>query len=152
PLREAMDWLRDKLAAIYERAMSDYVRDAWQARDDYIGVILDRGDENVARFFAAHAIREWSKDDTVRAFRLLEMQRHALLMYTSCGWFFDEISGIETTQVMAYAGRAIQLAEKTTGINLEPQFIEMLGDAPSNVAEHPTGADVYRSFVTPMRV
>jgi alpha-amylase/alpha-mannosidase (GH57 family) len=152
PLREAMDWLSDELAVIYEKAMVEYVRDAWQTRDDYVHVILDRSNENVARFFAAHAVREWSKDDEVRAFRLLEMQRHAMLMYTSCGWFFDEISGIETTQVMAYAARAIQLAEKTTGVDLEPQFIERLKRAPSNVAEHPTGAEVYRRFVKPMMV
>ncbi|HKQ05127.1 MAG TPA: DUF3536 domain-containing protein [Blastocatellia bacterium] len=152
PLRAALDWLRDELAGLYEKAMAEYVRDPWRARDDYIGVILDRGDENVARFFAAHAVREWSRADEVRAFRLLEMQRHAMLMYTSCGWFFDEISGIETTQVMAYAARAIQLAHKITGIDLEPPFIKLLADAPSNLAEHPTGADVYRSFVKPMQV
>jgi alpha-amylase/alpha-mannosidase (GH57 family) len=152
PLREAFDWLRDQLTAIYEEAMGGYVRDAWRTRDDYIHVILDRSNENVGEFFAAHASREWSQDDEVRAFQLLEMQRHAMLMYTSCGWFFDEISGIETTQVMAYAARAIQLAERTTGVDLEPQFIELLKRAPSNVAEHPTGADVYHSFVTPMMV
>jgi alpha-amylase/alpha-mannosidase (GH57 family) len=152
PLREALDWLRDELAAIYEKAMAAYVRDAWRARDDYVYVIFDRGDENVAQFFAAHAVREWSKADEVAAFRLLEMQRHAMLMYTSCGWFFDEISGIETAQVMAYAARAIQLAAKTTGVDLEPRFVELLGRAPSNVAEHPTGADVYRHFVKPMQV
>jgi alpha-amylase/alpha-mannosidase (GH57 family) len=152
PLREALDWLRDEMATLYEKTMAEYVRDPWRARDDYIRVLLDRGDENVARFFTAHAVREWSKDDEVRAFRLLEMQRHAMLMYTSCGWFFDEISGIETTQVMAYAARAIQLAQKTTGIDLEPEFIKRLSAAPSNLAEHPTGADVYRSFVKPMQV
>ena len=152
PLREALDWLRDEMAALYEPAMAEYVRDPWRARDGYIRVILDRGDENVARFFQAHATREWSKDDEVRAFRLLEMQRHAMLMYTSCGWFFDEISGIETTQVMAYAARAIQLAHKTTGVDLEPEFIKQLKRAPSNLSEHPTGADVYRSFVKPMQV
>jgi alpha-amylase/alpha-mannosidase (GH57 family) len=152
PLRDALDWLRDELAVAYEKAMAGYVRDAWRARDDYIHVILDRADENVARFFAAHGVREWSKDDEVTAFRLLEMQRHAMLMYTSCGWFFDEISGIETAQVLAYAARAIQLARKTTGADLEPEFLKRLERAPSNVAEHPTGADVYRSFVTPMMV
>jgi alpha-amylase/alpha-mannosidase (GH57 family) len=152
PLRDALDWLRDELAVAYERAMAGYVRDAWRARDDYIHVILDRGDENVGSFFAAHAVREWSKDDEVAAFRLLEMQRHAMLMYTSCGWFFDEISGIETVQVLAYAARAIQLAHKTMAVDLEPEFLKRLERAPSNVAEHPNGADVYRSFVTPMRV
>jgi alpha-amylase/alpha-mannosidase (GH57 family) len=152
PLRAALDWLRDEMAILYDRAMAEYVRDPWRARDDYIHIILDRSLENVAQFFAAHATREWSKDDEVRAFRLLEMQRHAMLMYTSCGWFFDEISGIETTQVLAYAARAIQLAKKVTGVDLEPRFIELLGRAPSNLAEHPTGAEVYASFVKPMMV
>ncbi|HSE98835.1 MAG TPA: DUF3536 domain-containing protein, partial [Blastocatellia bacterium] len=108
PLRSALDWLRDQIASIYEKEIARFFRDPWKARNDYIDIILDRGLENVARFFSNNATRDLSKEDEVRIFRLLEMQRHAMLMFTSCGWFFDEISGIETTQVLSYAARAIQ--------------------------------------------
>jgi alpha-amylase/alpha-mannosidase (GH57 family) len=152
PLREALDWLRDELAELYEAAVSQSLRDPWQARNDYLNIILDRGLENTAAFFSRYALHDLSREDEVRVFRLLEMQRHAMLMFTSCGWFFDEISGIETVQVLAYAARAIQLAEKTTGASLEARFIEMLERAPSNVKLHGTGAGVYRNLVKPMMV
>jgi alpha-amylase/alpha-mannosidase (GH57 family) len=152
PLRDSLDWLRDNLAAIYEKEAGQLLRDPWRARDNYIDIILDRGLENVASFFSTYATRELSKEDEVKVFRLLEMQRHAMLMYTSCGWFFDEISGLETTQVLAYAARAIQLAEKTSGARLEPQFLEAIARARSNVPDHPTGAHVYEQLVKPAMV
>jgi alpha-amylase/alpha-mannosidase (GH57 family) len=152
PLRDSLDWLRDNLAPIYEKEAGQFLRDPWRARDNYIEIILDRGLENVASFFSTCATRELSKEEEVKVFRLLEMQRHAMLMYTSCGWFFDEISGLETTQVLAYAARAIQLAEKTSGARLEPQFIEAIARAQSNVPDHPTGAHVYEQLVKPAMV
>src|SRR6185503_6469298 len=152
PLRQALDWLRDELAVVYEKTASEHLRDPWQARNEYLNIILDRGIENVTAFFSRYALDELSRADEVRVFRLLEMQRHAMLMFTSCGWFFDEISGIETTQVLAYAARAIQLAEITAGAALEPAFIEMLTRAPSNVREYETGAGVYLNLVKPMMV
>ncbi len=112
PLRNALDWLRDKLAPIYETKAKEFLKDPWAARDDYIAVILDRSPENIAKFFSEHAARELSEAEQVAALRLLEMQRHAMLMFTSCGWFFDEISGIETVQVIQYAARALQLANE----------------------------------------
>jgi alpha-amylase/alpha-mannosidase (GH57 family) len=152
PLREALDWLRDELSTIYEREAGEYLRSPWNARDDYLGIILDRGLENVASFFSTYATRKLSEQEEVRVFRLLEMQRHAMLMYTSCGWFFDEISGLETTQVLAYAARAIQLAEKTTGVSLEHDFVERIRRAPGNVPEHADGAQVYQNLVKPAMV
>ncbi len=110
PLRQALDWLRDRLAPLYESEAGKILKDPWLARDDYISVILDRSPENIASFFARHAPRDLNEDEQHAALRLLEMQRHAMLMFTSCGWFFDEISGIETVQVIQYAARAIQLA------------------------------------------
>jgi alpha-amylase/alpha-mannosidase (GH57 family) len=152
PLREGLDWLRDRLAPIYEREMSSLVADPWKAREDYIEVLLDRSPENVEAFLAAHRAREHFAGERVRALRLLEMQRHAMLMYTSCGWFFDEISGLETTQVLQYAARAIQMAEKTSGENLEPGFLEILRRAPSNIPDLECGAEVYERYVKPTMV
>ncbi len=149
PLRNAMDWLRDSLAAIFEREGSTLFKEPWQARDDFIQVILDRPPEGVKRFLARHASRRLGVDERVRALKLLEMQRHAMLMYTSCGWFFDEISGIETQQIIQYAGRAIQLADEITGESLEAPFLERLKAARSNIAQQRDGRRLYEQFVKP---
>jgi hypothetical protein len=115
-------------------------------------VVLDRSPENVDRFLAEHASRELTWDEQARALELLEMQRHAMLMYTSCGWFFDELSGIETVQVIQYAGRAIQLSEELFGGSLEPQFLERLEKAKSNIAAHRDARHIYEKFVKPTLV
>ncbi len=149
PLRGALDWLRDDLAEPYEVASRELLQDPWAARDDYIGVVLDRSPEKVDRFFDRHARHKLSLDDQVRALELLEMQRHAMLMYTSCGWFFDELTGIETVQVIQYAGRAAQVAQKLFGDHREREFVERLGQAESNVPGFGSGARVYERFVKP---
>ena len=149
PLRAALDWLRDTLAAIFEEQAPAVLKEPWKARDEYIQVILDRSDESLALFFSAHGAG--SNDDAahVRALKLLEMQRHALLMYTSCGWFFDEVSGVETVQVIQYAGRALRLAQECTGKELETEFLAHLKLAKSNLPEHGDGAQIYEKWVKP---
>jgi alpha-amylase/alpha-mannosidase (GH57 family) len=149
PLRAALDWLRDEVAVFYEERSRGLLKDPWAARDDYIGVILDRSPENRERFFAIHAGRSLGREETIAALKLLEIERHAMLMYTSCGWFFDELSGIETVQVIQYAGRVIQLAKELGGPDLEPCFLERLELAKSNVPEHKDGRVIYEKFVRP---
>ncbi len=149
PLRGAMDWLRDSLTGIFEGQASNCLSDPWAARDDYIQVILDRSPGSVDNFFSRHSSRELSGEDRVRALKLLEMQRHAMLMYTSCGWFFDEVSGVETVQVLLYAARAMQLAKEVAGIELEPAYLKILERAPSNVPAFADGAGTYRKLVQP---
>ena len=152
PLRGAMNWLRDALIPIYEKEMAQYVKDPWRARDDYIEVILERSVENVERFLSERAARELSREEKVRVLKLLEMQRHAMLMYTSCCWFFDEISGTETVHAIELAARAMQLAKDVSGLDLEPEFVGMLERAPSNITEFKNGAKVYEMFVKPATV
>jgi alpha-amylase/alpha-mannosidase (GH57 family) len=147
PLREAMDWLNQKLAVLYVDRMKSYVSDPWQARDDYIDIILDRSIGNIEAFFSNHAVRTHSKEDKVQVLKLLEMQRNGMLMYTSCGWFFEDISGIESVQVMKYACRAMQLVREVAGVDPEPEFIHILKKAPSNVPGYWNGAEIYRNFV-----
>ncbi len=149
PLREAMDWLRDELALHFEQEAEKYLTDPWGARNDYISVILDRSRENVDAFLSSHAKRQLIAEEKRRVIKLLEMQRHALLMYTSCGWFFDEISGIEAVQVMMYAARAMQLAEDLFDLDFESQYVRMLEQAPSNIKEFQNGAKIYTIFVKP---
>ncbi|HEX9163595.1 MAG TPA: DUF3536 domain-containing protein, partial [Thermoanaerobaculia bacterium] len=152
PLRKSLDWLRDKICTIFERDGGKLLRDPWAARDDYIEVILDRSPETIATFVAKHAIAAEGRGSTQRILELLEMQRNAMLMYTSCGWFFNDVSGIETIQVLHYAARAIQLAEKLSGQSFEPELIGLLRSAESNVPEHGTAADIYERDVMPTRL
>jgi alpha-amylase/alpha-mannosidase (GH57 family) len=147
PLRDALNWLRDQLIPIYETAGSKFFADPWAARDDYIQVIRDRSLENVNHFLRKHSGRELDAIERVDALRLLEMQRHALLMFTSCGWFFEEISRPEGVQILRYAARALELAADVAGIYLETEFIQHLALAPSNVDFFKTGAEVYRQQV-----
>lgn len=152
PLRDAMNWLRDAMIPIYEKEAALYLKDPWQARDDYIYVILDRSTQNVNKFLSEHATKELSHDEKVRVLKLLGMQRQALLMFTSCGWFFDEISGIETTQVMKYAARAMQLAKEVSCADLEPEYKKILSQAVSNIPDFGNGANIYDNMVKPAAV
>jgi alpha-amylase/alpha-mannosidase (GH57 family) len=146
-LRSAMDRIRDELIPVFENGMAQFTKRPWEARDDYIGIILDRSPASQDRFFSQHAVRNLSAEERSQVLKLLEMQRHAMLMYTSCGWFFDDISGIEALQVLKYSCRAIQLAREITGMDLEPYFITSLLDARSNVPDQENGAAIYRNYV-----
>jgi Domain of unknown function (DUF3536)/Glycosyl hydrolase family 57 len=155
PLREALDYLRDATAPLAEKFAQPLFRDLWAARDAYVQVVLDRSPAAVERFFAAHATHPLTNAERTTALELMELERHTQLMYTSCGWFFDEVSGIETVQIIAYAGRVLQLAAELfgpAGAALEPNFLAILAKAKSNVPEMGDGAQVYRRSVTPMRI
>ncbi len=152
PLREAYDWLRDTIAPEFERLAAKYVEDPWPARDAYIRVVLQRIGESNEDFLAAHSRGRLSESQQIELRKLLEMQRHAMLMYTSCGWFFDDLAGIETVQTMQYAGRALQLFEEATGRTITTEFLERLAKASSNVKEHGNGADIFRAQVIPAQV
>ncbi|MFH1650512.1 MAG: DUF3536 domain-containing protein [Chloroflexota bacterium] len=152
PLRESMDWLRDTMAPRYEEAAQALLKDPWTARDAYISVIMDRSPENVQKFLEQHGAHPLDEAEKIRALKLLELQRHAMLMYTSCGWFFDELSGIETVQVIQYAGRALQLAGEVLGDNIEEQFLGRLEKAKSNLPEHGDGRRIYEKWIKPAMV
>ncbi|MEX0761613.1 MAG: DUF3536 domain-containing protein [Dehalococcoidia bacterium] len=152
PLRAALDWLRDATAPRYETEAARYLRDPWVARDEYISVVLDRSPENLSRFLEKHSHRLLDKEETIHVLKLLELQRQSMLMYTSCGWFFDELSRIETVQVIQYAGRVIQLAEEVFGDSLEPEFVHLLSKARSNLPQHGDGGAIYEKWVRPARL
>jgi alpha-amylase/alpha-mannosidase (GH57 family) len=149
PLRASLDWLRDQVSTLFETEGARVLHAPWEARDAYIDVILDRSEDNVMRFLAKHA-KEGAPATTV--LQLLEMQRNALLMYTSCGWFFSELSGIETVQVLHYAARVIQLAQQTAGKDLEPGFLSRVAKAISNEPEKGNGRLIYEREVVPARL
>jgi len=149
PLREAVDMLAERLGIHFENAASGFLRDPWAARDDYLSVILDRSGEGRNRFLERHAARKLDNESKVRAIKLLEMQRNALLQFTSCGWFFDDVAGLETVQILMYAARAIQLAVETGGPDLEADFVRILERAAGNRPGLKSGAAIYRKIIKP---
>jgi len=152
PLREALDWLRDQLVDPFEAESREYLKNPWEARDAYIEVILNRSEESIDRFLERHAPRKPAGTEKSAVLKLMEMQRHLMLMYTSCGWFFDELSGIESIQVIQYAARAMQLAQEVFKVNLEDGFRDRLAAAKSNLVEVRDGAQIYQRFVKPSMV
>jgi alpha-amylase/alpha-mannosidase (GH57 family) len=152
PLRESFDFLNGKLASIFEQKGSSYLRDPWTARNDFIEVILDRSAESLDDFFNRHGVQGLNEPGRVEALKLLEMQRHVLLMYTSCGWFFSDLSGLETLQVIKYAARALQLGQQCVTEDLETPFLEILGRAHSNIKEKGNGRDLYIQEIRPLVV
>ena len=155
PLRQALDELRDAAVPLTEQEGAKLFKDVWAARDGYIALILDRSEETKTSFLAQHQSHELNQAERERAIELMEMQRHTQLMYTSCGWFFDDISGIETVQIIAYAARVLQLAKKLFGEQaeeLEPRFLARMAEAKSNEPIRGDGARIYKLSVTTMEL
>lgn len=150
PLRKSFDWLREELIQLYESEMQSFTSEPWDVRNRYIQVILNRDEDNVASFLRENFGDSLSEEDKVKLLRLLEMQYHAMLMYTSCGWFFDEVTGIESMQDVFYAARALQLAQEISGKDLEEEFEALLKKVPSNITEYKTALTAYEKYVKPM--
>lgn len=152
PLRDTLNWLRDRLIDIYEAEGRRFFLDPWVARDEYIAVVGDRSSTNISHFLTRHQTHRLNHAERVDALRLLEMQRHSLLMFTSCGWFFEEVSRPEGTQILRYAARALELAEEVTGQQLEREFVQRLATIPSNVDLFGSGTEIYHQLVAPSRI
>lgn len=149
PLRDALDYLRDETVTIYKNHGKKYFTNPKEARENYINVILDRSETNVKKYQEEYFLPGLEHDMKVKAMKLLEIQRQAMLMYTSCGWFFSEISGIETVQIMKYAARVIQLLKDFSRKDFETPFLEILSEAKSNIPEFGNGKDIFERFVRP---
>lgn len=147
PLRNSLNWLRDELVLIYEKEGIKYFKDVWNARNDYINIILNKDENTIAEFLYFNALRILTPDEIERCLKLLEMQKFAMFMFTSCGWFFSEISGIEASQILQYAARAIELGEEVSGKSLEAEFVSRLEPAESNVPEYKNGRGVWEMIV-----
>jgi len=152
PLRTALDNARETMIDIYQDGLKKFVDDPWAMRNEYIDVIFDRSKPNVTKFLRKHVRGKPSDQERTHIMRLLEMQRNAMLMYTSCGWFFNDISGIETLQILQYACRAIQLGESESNVRFEDQFLEDLDKGESNIKEEGTGKDIYLKNIKPYQL
>ena len=152
PLRQAFDWLRETVAPRYETEARKLFEHPWETRDAYIDVVLNRSRDNVVSFMNGQAKRELSLVEIVNGLKLLELQRYLMLMYTSCGWFFDDLSGIETVQVIQYAGRALQLAGQLFPDDFATPFLDLLAQARSNLPDQGDGRSIYERYVQPAMV
>jgi len=152
PLREAMDWLRGQSIQIFEQEASAYFKGVWQARNEYISIVLNRNPDHIESFLQEYSSHPLNSEEKTKALTLLEIQRNAMLMYTSCGWFFDEISGIETIQVLQYAARCIQLIQRFADRSPEEEYLKILEQAPSNIPRYQNGAKIYQLLIKPAMV
>ena len=145
PLRDSLNTLRDRLAGIFKREGGKLLRDPWKARDDYIAAMNSSTADERDKFLASHSKKSFSQEEKIAALKILESQRNALFMFTSCGWFFDDISGLESVQLLKYAARAIELAGEKESRRLEDEFLSELIKAKSNLPNAGTGADIYQA-------
>lgn len=152
PLRQALNWLRDELDTVFEQKMMEFVKKPWKVRNNYIDIILNRNEANVQAFIKKYAQQDLKNGELTQFIRLLEMQRNTQLMFTSCGWFFDDISRIEAIQILQYADRAMQLAENVSDTQLGSEFMQRLITAPSNYPYFKNGAGVFEKKVSPARL
>jgi Domain of unknown function (DUF3536)/Glycosyl hydrolase family 57 len=173
PLRAALDWLRDEVDTLFETRGSALLKDPWAARDDYIDVVLDRSPERMAAWLSQHARptldaaapptqslasgisepspppRPLDADARVEVAKLMEMQRQRMLMYTSCGWFFDDPAGLEPVQNLKYAALALRYFRQLGGGAPETELLRRLEAVPADDSAFRDGADVYRRLVRP---
>ena len=147
PLREGLDWLAAELHSVFEREGGVLLGEPWAVRDQY-GTAVARDGAAIAQFVTERVGRPDDPADRIRAGELLELERNALRMFTSCGWFFDDIAGIEAVQVLRYAARAIELAGGEAG-RLEAGLLERLARADSNDPGAGSGREVYRDRAKP---
>ena len=152
PLRNALNWLKDHVDNIYLKEVSAFTPSPWQLRNQYIEIILNRNEKTINQFFEKNCAIKIQEEQKVKLVRLLEMQRHAMLMFTSCGWFFDEISRIETKQILQYADRAIQIAEHETAVRLYADFLQLLALAPTNLDTYNNAAEFYEQEIRTSRL
>ena len=150
PLRKALDWFQCRADSIFVEVGKGLFKDPWEARNRYIDIRINRYDRDT--FLAEQCQNSLDESRKVVVLKLLELQSNAMLMYTSCGWFFNDISGIETEQILLYAGKAIQLAEEISGEVLEPHFLELLELAESNVLEKGNGSQIYKNVIEKARM
>ena len=147
PLRDSLNNLRDKLAIIFELEGKKYFRNVWEARNNYIEVLLDKSKDTVSGFIKDNAIKKLNRKEINISFKLLEMQKYAMFMFTSCAWFFSDISGIETIKILEYAKRAIEIANDLSGLDFETEFIKELSEAKSNIYVFQDGGEIFKQIV-----
>jgi alpha-amylase/alpha-mannosidase (GH57 family) len=153
PLRDGLNWLRDKLLLIFETELSGLLKDPWTARDDYIHILASNYDPTVRKkFLATHAKGTLTEEEALKVWQQMEAQLMGLYMFTSCGWFFDELTGLEPVQNLRYAHRAITLSDCGGGKDLTGGLLSFLRQAKPNDTAYASGEDVWNSLVVPQHL
>ncbi len=143
PLRDALNSLRDKLTVIFELEGRKFLKNVWNARDDYIKLMIDNSKENIESFFAIHGLRKLDESEIQKCSQLLEMEKYSQFMFTSCGWFFADIGGLEARKILEYSKRALEFAENISDIDLHSEFLEKLEMAKSNLEEFRNAKEIF---------
>jgi alpha-amylase/alpha-mannosidase (GH57 family) len=151
PLRDGLDWLNVQLSTIFEKESKGLLKNCWEARNSYISVILNPDEDEKNKFIQRHSLKPLTEKEKIKIFRLLESQKFALFMFTSCGWFFDDISGLEAVQILMYAKKAIDLFEAFSHEDLEKGLMDYLKKAVSNDQKYMNGLEVYNKKVLPLK-
>lgn len=153
PLRQAFDLLKVKTDPAFEKVIQGFGADPWEVRNAYIELMLDRSLANIDEFLKKWFSQKQLSDSEVTVIlKSLEVQKHLLFMYTSCAWFFDDISGIETVQNIQYAYRAIELSKSVFDLDVEKEFLEVLEKSESNLLAFKNGRVVFERLVRPSKV
>ncbi len=152
PLRNGLDWLNGHLSSIFEERTKGLLKDCWEARDNYIYLLLKPDENERKTYITEYAAKPLSAQETGIVFQLLESQQMALYMFTSCGWFFDDIAGIEAVQILMYAKKAIEICRDFSAEDLEEGLTGFLSEAVCNDPEYTNGMDVYNKKVIPLAI
>lgn len=144
PLRESLDWLRDEINPHFEKVCGKHLADPWKARNDVIDLFLCPDPLTEKEFFARHQAKRLTSASREQALQLLHLQRHMMLMYSSCGWFFDDITGVEATILLRQAGWVIRNARETLRLDPLDGFLEHLRLARSNDPDAGDGASIFK--------
>ncbi len=146
-LREAVDRLADEIHGVYEEEAPALMGDPWNARDRY-GEVAGLGPEVLHELVRELATRNLQPMEEVRARELLDLEHQALRLFTSCGWFFDDLAGLEPLQIMRYAARALELTGPRQA-ELEEGFLSHLDRAFSNEAPPRSGREIFLQEAKP---
>ncbi|MGL5956930.1 MAG: DUF3536 domain-containing protein [Brevinema sp.] len=152
PLREAFDLLRDYLYQAAESVTENLIEDLWDARNDYFLPMVKREDQYYQDFFIKHQKKVLTHEEQQNVLCVMESLRYGMLMYTSCGWFFSDFSGIETIQDLLYAVRAYEFSQEFLDHSAVKQFADVLSQARSNVFGDLNGEDILNNSIVKYKI
>jgi len=143
PLREAMEFVKAQVDAVYAREAASLLADPRAALLQSIALALDPAPALAEEFFIRYKVGEEAARARLQA--LFEMERAAHTAFTSCAWFFDDFAGLEGRIVLRWAARAVELAAFFSP-SIEPELLERLRALHSNRRELGDGATLYLSL------
>lgn len=140
PLRAALSALAEELDGLLRHTTLGLLRDTEAA-------LLASPTPPAAHddaFFVQHAARPLDATERTRLSVALAMHKQRQLMFTSCAWFFDEPSDLETVQVLLHAGFALELGEQLgLAATVREQFLSALDACRCAVGDVETARELF---------